>query len=164
MVRAYASGVVTVDEVLRHGLTAPDIPGGVAASARPLIQTQISFNLLTREGMATHTTNMTNMINAFEKYTIADWSNIHTDYVVGRMGVTEVIFFVVSHADPSSGDIHVAEEGRGAERLRVVFPELFPPNVRTWLKTRNSFLFGIVCGHKPISRGGYKYLAGLVET
>ncbi|THU97241.1 hypothetical protein K435DRAFT_857759 [Dendrothele bispora CBS 962.96] len=103
MLAGYSSGMVSVDKVLENNLQAPEIPWNEAATARPIIHSKVTFDLLPSESDVKHAQRMTELINAFE-----------------RFGVTEVIFFLVTHSDPESGDIHFTAGGQGAERLSVV--------------------------------------------
>ncbi|KAK7461398.1 hypothetical protein VKT23_008576 [Stygiomarasmius scandens] len=143
---AFASGVVTVSEVLKHRLQSPhattiDFP----SQPQPLLTATITFNLATETGMNQHSRQMLDLMNSVE-----------------AMGITRIMFLLVTHADPERGDLHYAAEGAGAERLEVVMKELFPPTIQEWLIRKENYLFMLVCGSKPLTQPGYNYLQNQV--
>ncbi|THU83373.1 hypothetical protein K435DRAFT_871356 [Dendrothele bispora CBS 962.96] len=141
---AYASGVVSVEDVLKHSLRNPPSVSATRSSPQPLLKTKIVFDLSTPEGVDQHTRNMNDLVLALD-----------------RMGITQIVFLVVTHADPESGDLHYAPNGIAAESLRVI-DYLFPTTVRQWLVERSSHLFLLVCGSKPLTQDGYQFMTDLV--
>ncbi|THU94502.1 hypothetical protein K435DRAFT_798848 [Dendrothele bispora CBS 962.96] len=124
-------------------LLAPNLP----SCAQPLLKSKIEFDFGTEEGMDRYAREMVNLRNAIDS-----------------MGIQRVVFLVVTHSDPDTGDIHFAPENTGAERLEVVMKTLFTPATEDWLRLRETYLFMIVCGSKPFTTDAYKYLQALVTS
>ncbi|THU81545.1 hypothetical protein K435DRAFT_873239 [Dendrothele bispora CBS 962.96] len=142
----YTSGVVSVEDVLKHSLRNPPSVSVTRSQPQPLVKAKIVFDFNFPEGIDQHTNKMNDLILALD-----------------RMGITQVVFLVVTHADPDSGDLHYAPDGVAAESLPVVMRHLFPSTVRQWLTERSSHLFLLVCGAKPLTQEGYQFMTELVS-
>ncbi|THU77210.1 hypothetical protein K435DRAFT_878136 [Dendrothele bispora CBS 962.96] len=140
----YASGVVSVDDVLNHSLRNPPSVSVTRSHPQPLLKAKIIFDFNSPEGINRHTRNMNDLVLALD-----------------RMGITQIVFLVVTHADPDSGDLHYAPNGVAAESLPVVMGHLFPHSVQQWLVEHRSYLFLLVCGAKPLTKDGYHFMTDL---
>ncbi|THU86814.1 hypothetical protein K435DRAFT_867911 [Dendrothele bispora CBS 962.96] len=145
---AYASGVVSVSEVLGHELRSPETDNpDLPCCPQPLLISKIVFDLATEDGVSEYGREMVNLRHA-----------------INSMGITRVVFFVVSHSDPEIGDLHFAPGGAGAERLEIVMKALFSPATTEWLRPKETYLFTLVCGSKPITADGYRHLQTYVTS
>ncbi|THU79637.1 hypothetical protein K435DRAFT_810560, partial [Dendrothele bispora CBS 962.96] len=145
---AYVSGVVSVSDVLEHRLQSPQKEDlNLPSCPQPLLASTINFNLATEEGMNQYTQEMENLHQA-----------------VDSMGIERIVFCVVTHSDPVTGDLHFAPNGEGAERLEVVMGSLFSPESEDWLREKETYLFNLVCGSKLITANGYKHLQTYVTS
>ncbi|THV02944.1 hypothetical protein K435DRAFT_852380 [Dendrothele bispora CBS 962.96] len=133
----YASGVVSVEDVLKNGLTSPAITNLASSQPQPLLTANVTFDLDSPEGLAEHARSMVDLRNALD-----------------AMSVNQVIFILVTHSDPETGDLHYTADGGGAEELAVVMDALLPTAIQNWLCERSAYLFFLVCGAKPLTKDG----------
>ncbi|THU84718.1 hypothetical protein K435DRAFT_806482 [Dendrothele bispora CBS 962.96] len=141
----YASGVVSVADVLKHRLTSPATTNLTLSQPEPLLTAHMSFDLDSPEGSAQHDSNMINLKKT-----------------VDAMAINHVVIVLVTHADPETGDLHFTADGGGAQELAVVMDALFPATIQDWLLERTVHLFMLVCGTKPLTKEGYAYMTALV--
>ncbi|THU83286.1 hypothetical protein K435DRAFT_871448 [Dendrothele bispora CBS 962.96] len=144
---AYASGVVSVSQVLDYQLRSPEREGNLLSGPQPLLTSKINFDFATEAGMEQYAREMVNLRHA-----------------VNCMGISRVVFFVVTHSDPATGDLHFAPDGAGAQTLEVVMNTLFSTATEDWLRPKDTYLFNLVCGSKVITAEGYRHLQAYVTS
>ncbi|KAK7434301.1 hypothetical protein VKT23_009681 [Stygiomarasmius scandens] len=142
---SFSAGVVSVDDVLSHRLSSPHV--GNTSSPQPLLTSKIVFDL--------------DYVKTQERYS-SDISRLRN--AVDAMGINEILFFVVTHSDPDSGDLHYTGEGKGAETLKVVVAKLFSAMFQEWLRAKRTYLHFLVCGAKPLMEEGFHYMKSLVSS
>ncbi|KAK7458672.1 hypothetical protein VKT23_009671 [Stygiomarasmius scandens] len=141
---SFSSGEVDVRDVLQHNLRSPNSLN-LVPSPQPLLTSKIEFDFDTAEGAGRYESDLIELRNAVE-----------------AMGIARILFFVVTHSDPNSGDLHYTANGGGAERLKVVMKRLFPSVVEEWLRSKETYLHLLVCGSKPLMMEGFSYLTDIV--
>ncbi|KAK7444330.1 hypothetical protein VKT23_015342 [Stygiomarasmius scandens] len=144
----FSLGLVDFQEVIRHDLHAPSVPGLKAGYPRPIVKASITFDLGTTKGREVYKTSLRQLLEACD-----------------QMGVTKIMFLVVTHSDTSSGNLHFTTEGQGgAAPLNEVMGGLFPPVACRWLQSRSSHLLIMVCGNRCLHERDYNHLTAKAES
>ncbi|KAK7434934.1 hypothetical protein VKT23_019937 [Stygiomarasmius scandens] len=142
----YSSGKVGVEDVLEHRLSSPNVTS-LEPSPQPLLTQRIVFDFNTIKGSDRYTEEIVALRNAIQ-----------------RMGINRIVFFIVTHTDPGSGDLHYTANGGGAHSLQTVIGRLFPVPFQHWLKEKETYMFLLVCGSKLLTLEGYNYMTDLATN
>jgi len=64
----YASGVVSVDDVLRNHLRSPPIVSANRTRPQPLLKARITFDLYTPDGATKYARDIADLVHAFDRF------------------------------------------------------------------------------------------------